>query len=745
MAETPSKPGGAGLFAKHVQKRFMRAQEMADGNKLHKDLKAYLNAVKAMHDTSKRLCLTLREIYESDWDGKDELLPIVENNDLLWADYEEKLSDQAMRTLETYLSQFPAFKKRIAKRGRKLVDYDSCRHHLESLQSAKKKDETKITKAEEEFVNAQNEFEELNAQLREELPELWSSRIGCYVTIFQNMSNLRDIFYQEMSKLNQGLYSVMTKLEKQHSTKVFIVKGVATNRRSLIISSPVNPASQLSTSSEISLDQSPAAAALPKEEAVPPSAPSSTEADLAQPTALSQAAPETTEPRKEILPAAASSPIETPKPLPRLSLSQVESLDLPSSEALSPLASLQDTSVSADLELAEKPGDSRSESPAKVVDTPPLEAPRSDSSPPEPTLDARSSDESITDGKHPEVSAVNTSPSLETLSTVNVDAGEEPSTATEELNLSSIQNPSTDLATNPCPAPSTGEVPPMPSDALEVSPPVSSDALASSESQAPREEIVEASPVVLEDSEAQPSPLTDDRASSEGIPQASPITSEVGPESQALSEALSSPEESTVNEATSSSSPPAPEMPQTCIGEKMPPKAQSEGPVLSVSLPENDTLSSSEDGSQDTPEPCELAVTSDPTSPEPVPQDMAVPVADKGKVEDIRDKADERKEASLSSSGSEGLTLDESNAVEQSACEELPPGFMYKVKATHNSCEEAHLQFTQGDIILVLSVDGTQIETKGCLMGVREADWSLKKDLATLQGPFPEHLAERVD
>ena len=27
------------------------------------------------------------------------------------------------------------------------------------------------------------------------------SRIGCYVTIFQNISNLRDVFYREMSKV----------------------------------------------------------------------------------------------------------------------------------------------------------------------------------------------------------------------------------------------------------------------------------------------------------------------------------------------------------------------------------------------------------------------------------------------------------------------------------------------------------------------------------------------------------------
>lgn len=101
---------------------------------------------------------------------------------MLWNDYEEKLSDQIVRTMENYTSQFTevkvtprfclcslrvdlhvqiaslasarpsrslmleCFQERVAKRGRKLVDYDSARHHLEALQSAKKKDEAKITK-----------------------------------------------------------------------------------------------------------------------------------------------------------------------------------------------------------------------------------------------------------------------------------------------------------------------------------------------------------------------------------------------------------------------------------------------------------------------------------------------------------------------------------------------------------------------------------------------------------------------
>uniref|UniRef100_A0A669QIW4 Bridging integrator 2 n=1 Tax=Phasianus colchicus TaxID=9054 RepID=A0A669QIW4_PHACC len=265
MAEGKS---GAGLFAKQVQKHFSRAQEKVlqklgktvetkdeqfeqsannfqlqqnEGNKLYKDLKAFVGAVKVMHESSRKVTETLQEIYSSEWDGHVELKAIADSNDLLWEDYEAKLGDQALRLMENYLAQFGDIKERIAKRGRKLVDYDSARHHLEALQNSKKKDEAKIAKAEEEFNRAQAVFEELNRELRDELPVLYGSRIACYVTIFQNISNLRDIFYKEMSKLNRDLYEVMGKLDKQHSSKVFIIKGVSSNRRSLLISAPVSP------------------------------------------------------------------------------------------------------------------------------------------------------------------------------------------------------------------------------------------------------------------------------------------------------------------------------------------------------------------------------------------------------------------------------------------------------------------------------------------------------------------------
>lgn len=43
--------------------------------------------------------------------------------------------------------------EKISKRGRKLVDYDSSRHHLEALENAKKRDDIKIRKVRAEVVN----------------------------------------------------------------------------------------------------------------------------------------------------------------------------------------------------------------------------------------------------------------------------------------------------------------------------------------------------------------------------------------------------------------------------------------------------------------------------------------------------------------------------------------------------------------------------------------------------------------
>ncbi|XP_029941887.1 myc box-dependent-interacting protein 1-like [Salarias fasciatus] len=279
----------AGKLAINVQKRLTRAQEkvlqklgkadetrdvafeemvsrfnqqMAEGTKLQKDLKAYQAAVKTMHDASRRLQDCLADMYEPDWFGKEEMDSLaeemiekemdnnLEDTDTLWLEYQQNITDKSLLCIDTYLARFPDIKARIAKRDRKMVDFDSARHHFGSLQKGKKKDEAKIAKpaallemaapswaqglisahqvaqtnlsynqAEEELGRAQRIFEELNVELQDELPVLWDSRVGVYVNTFQNLAGHQEKFHREMGKLTQNLNDIMTKLEEQKQLK----------------------------------------------------------------------------------------------------------------------------------------------------------------------------------------------------------------------------------------------------------------------------------------------------------------------------------------------------------------------------------------------------------------------------------------------------------------------------------------------------------------------------------------------
>uniref|UniRef100_A0A8I5R771 Amphiphysin n=2 Tax=Catarrhini TaxID=9526 RepID=A0A8I5R771_PAPAN len=241
-----------GIFAKNVQKRLNRAQEKvlqklgkadetkdeqfeeyvqnfkrqeAEGTRLQRELRGYLAAIKGMQEASMKLTESLHEVYEPDWYGREDVKMVGEKCDVLWEDFHQKLVDGSLLTLDTYLGQFPDIKNRIAKRSRKLVDYDSARHHLEALQSSKRKDESRISKAEEEFQKAQKVFEEFNVDLQEELPSLWSRRVGFYVNTFKNVSSLEAKFHKEIAVLCHKLYEVMTKLGDQHADKAFTIQG----------------------------------------------------------------------------------------------------------------------------------------------------------------------------------------------------------------------------------------------------------------------------------------------------------------------------------------------------------------------------------------------------------------------------------------------------------------------------------------------------------------------------------------
>ncbi|XP_063976382.1 myc box-dependent-interacting protein 1 isoform X2 [Diachasmimorpha longicaudata] len=212
------------IFDEHLQ-NFTRQQNAA--NKLQKEFNNYIRCVRAVQTASKTLMDTLNEVYESQWTGHDLLYVQAQNLDMLWQDFTHKLADQVLVPLNTYQSQFPEMRKKIDKRGRKLVDYDSQRHSFQSLQcNPKKKDELKL-KGKELLEEAKRTYEQLNSELHDELPALHDSRVLFLVTNLQTLFAAEQVFHGESAKVFSELEAIVDKLANGSQRGPYTLKKIS--------------------------------------------------------------------------------------------------------------------------------------------------------------------------------------------------------------------------------------------------------------------------------------------------------------------------------------------------------------------------------------------------------------------------------------------------------------------------------------------------------------------------------------
>jgi len=200
------------IFEEHLQN--FNTQQV-NATRLHKDINNYLRCIRAMQTASKNLMETLSDIYEKEWVGQDMLYVQAQNNEMLWADLAHKLSDQVVIPLNTYQAQFPEMRKKIDKRGRKLIDFDSERHAVQQMQNNPNRNEAKFIKAKEQMENAKRTYEVLNSELHDELPALHDSRILFLVTNMQTLFAAEEVFHSETAKVYSELEGVVDKLAKE--------------------------------------------------------------------------------------------------------------------------------------------------------------------------------------------------------------------------------------------------------------------------------------------------------------------------------------------------------------------------------------------------------------------------------------------------------------------------------------------------------------------------------------------------
>ncbi|XP_064071343.1 myc box-dependent-interacting protein 1 isoform X1 [Vanessa tameamea] len=231
------------IFEDHLQ-NFNRQHQQA--TRLQKEFNNYIRCIRAVQTASKTLMEAITEVYESSWSGHDLLYVQAQNMEMLWQDFSHKLGDQVLIPINTYTNQFPEVRKKIEKRGRKLVDYDSQRHSFQNLQAnaAKRRDDVKITKGREQLEEAKRTYEVLNSELHDELPALFDSRVLFYVNNLQTLFSAEQLFHSESSKVFLELEAITDKLATESQRGGYRKPAIkpATNGATDTLQTPPSPA-----------------------------------------------------------------------------------------------------------------------------------------------------------------------------------------------------------------------------------------------------------------------------------------------------------------------------------------------------------------------------------------------------------------------------------------------------------------------------------------------------------------------
>lgn len=185
---------------------------------LQKHVKHYAHCLKELHDASKALSQCLLDMHERDWPKHD----VYENNayelDHINEDLEEKLKESVLVPLEQYIGQFATVREKLAKRGRKLVDYDSQRHTFEALkqqqQSGKQQDDSKLNKCRDHLEEAKKIYESLNNELHEELPSLYDNRLPFIITVYQRLFSSKIKYHNDNVAIQKSYLDTVEQLAR---------------------------------------------------------------------------------------------------------------------------------------------------------------------------------------------------------------------------------------------------------------------------------------------------------------------------------------------------------------------------------------------------------------------------------------------------------------------------------------------------------------------------------------------------
>jgi hypothetical protein len=205
---------GASVMVKDVDKTLDKEFEVEErryktlrtaGTNLQKASKGYLDSLRAVTASQVTIAEIVSNLYEEARQGPSAntnigniyLQCVRELDEETVKQIDEPFRETILDPITKFAGYFLEVDEAIKKRAHKKVDYDLCKAKVRKLIDKPAKDAGKLPRAERELTVAKEIYDDLNEQLKQELPQLISLRVPFYDPSFESLVKIQLRFCTE--------------------------------------------------------------------------------------------------------------------------------------------------------------------------------------------------------------------------------------------------------------------------------------------------------------------------------------------------------------------------------------------------------------------------------------------------------------------------------------------------------------------------------------------------------------------
>lgn len=188
------------------------------GTNLQKATKGYLDSLRAVTASQVTIAETISNLYEESKQGGGSVYTELGSYYTQCVkDFDEETVKQVdgpfretiLDPVTKFANYFVEIDEALKKRSHKKLDYDQCKAKVRKLIDKPAKDASKLPTAERELTVAKSIYDDLNDQLKLELPQLISIRVPYYDPSFESLVKIQLKFctegYTRLAQIQQYL------------------------------------------------------------------------------------------------------------------------------------------------------------------------------------------------------------------------------------------------------------------------------------------------------------------------------------------------------------------------------------------------------------------------------------------------------------------------------------------------------------------------------------------------------------